>query len=154
MIKLYLPNIDDLWFRQKMLSDEETMSFNHAYDGIIDFPKEKWGKWYNRWVINHENKRFYRYVVDEEKNFVGEVAYHLDEERNIYLANVIIYSTYRRKGYGSQALDLLCKEAKSNGIDVLYDDIASDNPAIEMFIQRGFVVEFATNELIMLKKKL
>ncbi|MCR4911640.1 MAG: GNAT family N-acetyltransferase [Bacilli bacterium] len=151
MIKLYLPALEDLWFRQKLLSDEETMSFNHAYGGVIDFPKEKW---YDRWVINHENKRFYCYVIDENKNFVGEVAYHLDEERNVYLENVIIFSAYRRKGYGGQALDLLCKEAKNNGIEVLYDDVANDNPAITMFIQRGFVVEFETKSYMMLKKKL
>lgn len=154
MIKLYLPALEDLWFRQKLLSDEETMSFNHAYGGVIDFPKEKWEKWYDRWVINHENKRFYCYVIDENKNFVGEVAYHLDEERNVYLANVIIFSTYRRKGYGGQALDLLCTEAKNNGIEVLFDDVANDNPAITMFIQRGFVVEFETKSYMMLKKKL
>lgn len=42
MVELYKPRIEDLWFREKMLSDDQTMSYNHAYGGTISFPKEKW----------------------------------------------------------------------------------------------------------------
>ena len=30
-ITLYTPSLEDLWFRQKMMADEETMSYNHAW---------------------------------------------------------------------------------------------------------------------------
>ena len=56
MIELYKPEIEDLWFRQKMLSDEQTMNYNNAYGGIIHFPEECWGNWYERWILNPEQK--------------------------------------------------------------------------------------------------
>ena len=134
MMKLYTPTIEDLWFREKMLGDEQTMSYNHAYGGTIPFPEERWKSWYDRWITNHENKRFYRYIKEND-TFIGEVAYHFDEERQRYMADVIVYAPYRKKGYGSKALLLLCDVAKDNGINELYDDIAIDNPSIELFLK-------------------
>ena len=64
MVKLYKPKINDLWFKELMLSDEETMSYNLMWGGTIPFPKEEWEDWYDYWIVNHDNKRFYRYVVD------------------------------------------------------------------------------------------
>ena len=107
MLELYKPHIEDLWFKEKMMSDEQTMAYNHAYGGTIPFPKEYWADWHDRWIINHNNKRFYRYIK-ENGTFIGEVAYHFDGERQIYIADVIIYAPYRGKGYGRNGLLLLC----------------------------------------------
>lgn len=154
MIEIYLPKFEDLWFREKFLADSETMSFNHHWGGAIYWPKEKWKKWYQVWIENNEGKRFYRYLVNENGDFVGEIAYHLDESINKYLANVIVYAPYRKHGYGKSGLITLCEIAKNNGVDVLYDDIAIDNPSIEMFKKYDFVEEYRTNEIVMLKKVL
>ncbi len=108
MIELYKPNIDELWFKEMMMSDESTMSFNH---GTIAFPVSKWEAWYQRWM--RDDKRFYRYICDDD-TFVGEVAYYLDLEREIYIADVIIYAPYRGKGYGHEGLSLLCEYATLN----------------------------------------
>ena len=51
-------------------------------------------------------------------------------------------------------MDLLCNAAKQNGVKLLYDDIAIDNPAITMFLQNGFMEEYRTHKVIMLKKEL
>lgn len=152
MIEFYKPAIEDLWFKEKMLGDEHTMSYNNAYGGTIPFPKEKWTNWHDRWIVHHENKRFYRYIKEDD-TFLGEVAYHLDEERQIYLADVIVYAPYRRKGYGHKALELLCETAKSNGIEELFDDIAIDNPSIEMFFECGFEEVSRTKESILMRKR-
>ncbi|MBR2745616.1 MAG: GNAT family N-acetyltransferase [Erysipelotrichaceae bacterium] len=135
------------------MADEETMSYNHAWGGTISFSEEKWQNWYDRWVINHENKRYYRYLKDE-KGFVGEIAYHYDPEYDGYVADVIIFSQFRGRGYGSQGLKLLCEAAKENGIKVLYDDIAIDNTAISLFKKQGFFEVNRTYEKIILKKDL
>ena len=37
MIELYKPTIDDLWFRERFLADEATMSYNHAWGGTNPF---------------------------------------------------------------------------------------------------------------------
>lgn len=152
-LELYKPNLEDLWFRQKMLEDEETMSYNARWGGAVSFPKEDWEDWYNHWVINHEDKRFYRYVKDGDI-FIGEVAYHFDKTYNGYVADVIIYAKYRRQGYGTEALNMLCKAVKESGASVLYDDIAIDNPAISLFLKVGFKEQYRTNEIILLKKEL
>ena len=45
-----------------MMADLETMSYNHAWGGTIPFPEQKWKDWYDYWLKNHENKRYYRYL--------------------------------------------------------------------------------------------
>ena len=65
MLTLYAPKLEDLWFRQMMLSDEETMSYNHAWGGTIPWPESKWESWYDRWMIHHEGKRYYRYLKNK-----------------------------------------------------------------------------------------
>ena len=153
MLELYKPQIEDLWFKEQMMSDEQTMVYNHAYGGTIPFPKENWADWYNRWIINHNNKRFYRYIKDNGV-FVGEVAYHFDGERHIYIGDVIVYAPYRGKGYGRNGLLLLCETAKENGIMEIYDDIAIDNSSIALFLKCGFVEVLRTSEYVLVKKEL
>lgn len=86
--------------------------------------------------------------------FIGEIAYHHDETEDMWLADVIIVASYRGHGYGSEALRLLCEAAKKNGILILRDNIAIDNPAIRLFLRAGFEEEYRTEEIIMLKKVL
>lgn len=154
MCTLYVPRPEDMWFRQKMLADEATMSYNHAWGGVIDFPEERWKSWYACWVKNTEGRRYYRYLKGQDGAFLGEVAYHYEADCGAYMANVILYAPYRGRGYGSRALDLLCAAAKENGIRVLYDDIASDNPALRLFLRHGFTEVRRTEENIFLKKEL
>ncbi len=154
MLTLYEPKFEELYFRQMMLADEDTMSYNHAWGGTIQWPKEKWAGWYDHWVINHEGKRYYRYLKDEDGQFVGEIAYHHDDGTGHEIANVIIYAPRRGKGYGGEALDLLCAAAKENGVAVLCDDIAADNPAVRLFLRHGFTEEGRTEEKIWLRKRL
>ena len=153
MLELYEPQVEDLWFKKKMMGDEQTMSYNNAYGGTIAFPKEYWSDWHNRWIINHNDKRFYRYVKEKD-TFVGEVAYHFDEKRQIHIADVIIYAPYRGKGYGRKGLLLLCEAAKENGVKVLYDDIAIDNASVELFLNCGFAETLRTDEYVLVKKEL
>ena len=154
MLTIYKPQFEDLWFRRMMLEDEETMSYNHAWGGTIPWPKAEWDGWYDRWVANPKDGRLYRYVKNSSGDFVGEIAYHYDADMQGFTANVIIFSKYRGRGYGGQALELLCAEARSNGITVLYDDIAIDNPAAALFLRHGFKEEARTAEKIILKKAL
>ena len=154
VLSLYTPEYRDLWFRQAMLSDEETMAYNHAWGGTIPFPEERWRAWYEHWLVHPLGKRYYRYVQDGRGTFVGEIAYHIDEESGCCLADVIIHARYRGRGFGSRALELLCERAGENGVALLYDDIAADNPALGMFLARGFREERRTEDKIYLVKRL
>ena len=155
MLSLYKPELEDLWFREEFMNDPDTMSYNNAWGGTIAFPKEKWGDWYNKWIIRHENERYYRYLLNVKTNeFVGETAYHLDYSRNIYIADVIICAKHRGRGYGTEGLKLLCTTAKENGLTILYDDIAADNPSVRMFLNNGFTIDYQTDDIIMVKRVL
>ena len=154
MTELYLPEKSELSFRRMLLSDPETMSYNHAWGGTVDFPEELWDGWYERWILRPEGKHFYRYLRSGVGEFVGETAWHLDESRGICLADLIVFAPFRRRGHGRAALELLCRAAKENGVAVLYDDLAADNPARALFEGAGFAEEYRTDEYVMLKKEL
>ena len=155
MIRCHQPTLDELWFRESLMADPETMSYNNAWGGTIPFPREKWESWYQYWIGNPEGKRFYRYLLDEETGeFVGEIAWHLDEKRNIHICDVIILARYRNRGYGSEGIRLLCEAAKESGIPVLYDNIAADNPSWKLFLKNGFEISSRDDEVVMVRKEL
>ncbi len=100
MLTLYEPKYEDLWFRQMMLADEDTMSYNHAWGGTIPWPEDKWSGWYDYWITCHEGKRYYRYLKNKDGQYVGEISYHYDAEIQHEIANVIIYSKYKKTVMG------------------------------------------------------
>ena len=152
MLKVVKPKLEDLWFRESMMADIETMSYNDAWGGTIPFPKEDWEEWYTLWVRNSGQERYYRYLKDDaNKVFVGEISYHFDKLRNIYICDVIIKAEFRKQGFGTQGIQLLCEAAKANGVEVLYDDIAADNPSAHLFLKNGFSIEFQNDEILLVK---
>ena len=155
MLECYRPEPEDLWFREKLLGDEATMSYNRRWGGTIPFPESRRSLWYDAWLVHHEDCRFYRYLRDTETGgFVGEIAFRFDPERGLWLADVIVAASCRGRGCGTQGLRLLCREAARRGVDVLYDEIAVDNPGISLFRKAGFTEVLRTDESILLKKDL
>ena len=95
-VSFYRPQLEELWFRESLMADPETMSYNDAWGGTIPFPREKWAGWYESWVKN-PRKCFYRYITSgKSRSFVGEAAYHYDDDLQLYLADVIISARCRR----------------------------------------------------------
>ena len=144
-ISLYVPKIEDYYYQERIESDPNTMSYNAGYDvsyygyhydtGCIDFPKSKWKEMYDRRVNNNE---FFAYIKANEK-FVGYVYYQYNKEDKKYECGILIEYKYRGLGYAKEALKLLCKEAKRNGINELYDNFEIDrNNTLELFKSVGF----------------
>ena len=153
MIRLIKPEFNELTFRQTMLSDEATMSFNAAYGGAIGFPWPRWDGWYRKWIGNGDPRYFYRYLYDDKLlSYVGEVSYHFESETARYLCDVIVYAPYRGRGFGAEGLRLLCEAAKIRGVRVLYDEIALDNPSVSLFAKQGFR-EVGTDERVCILRK-
>lgn len=154
-IVFYQPKLEEMSFREKCLGDLETMAYNHAYGGTIPLPKERWADWYTRWVGDDTGERFYRYLYDEvERTFVGEAAYHFDDEFGAYVCDVLVSAKYRGRGFGRSGLDLLCAAAKANGVKRLVDNIAVDNPSVGLFLSAGFCERFRNEEYILVEKEL
>jgi len=151
MLKLHKPKLEDLWFKEMMLSDPETMAYNNAWGGTMAFPSEQWESWFRTWVEPGSDGFFYRYLFEDGfSEFVGEVAYHIEEGR--CMADVIVYAPFRGRGYGESGLTLLLEAARENGFTEIYDDIAIDNSAILLFKKMGFVEEYRTEKTIMLRR--
>ena len=155
MIEIHKPEPEELWFRESLMADEDTMSFNHAWGGPIPFPKTKWAQWYHAWTEGSEYHRYYRYLLNQETGaYVGEISYHFDTQRNIHLCDVIVLAKYRNKGFGTKGIQLLCNAAKENGVTALYDDIAADNPSVSLFLKSGFTIDYQNDDVVMVKKVL
>ena len=56
LVYLITPRLEDLWFRQQMMADPNTMSYNHAWGGSIPFPENQWPDWYDHWVLHPEGQ--------------------------------------------------------------------------------------------------
>lgn len=117
-MKLYKPNIEDLWYRQSLVEDEKTMEFNDDNGGIFPFNHSKWNMFYQKWILNEHY--YYRYVQNEEYQFVGEASYVEMYETNTCLVHILIQYDKRNKGYGSKALTVLFDHARKNGMKKVY----------------------------------
>ncbi|MBD5391045.1 GNAT family N-acetyltransferase [bacterium] len=119
--ELYIPKKEDLWYRQKMMEDPNTMNYNKGYfldsdrynneTGCILFPKEDWDDWYE-YFIHAEPKRYYAYIIRKnDQTFLGEVCLHQIPNKKEYEMGIVIESIHRKKGYSKVALKMLLEIA-------------------------------------------
>lgn len=148
-IVLYVPELEDYWFEELMESDPDTMEYNAGYDvsyygyhydtGCIDFPKD-------RWIITYEKRikenRYFAYIKDTQLDeYVGYVNYQYIKDEDRYDCGVVVYSKFRGNGYAKAGLQLLCEQARKNGIKELYDNFEIDRGhTLSLFESVGFKV--------------
>lgn len=144
-LRLYLPQYNELLFREQLLADPETMRFNRfkeestGYDpktGCIDFPRRDWALWYEFWM-NREPENFYAVVADG-RTPIGEVSWFFDG--TTYKAGIILLAKYRRKGYAAPALRLLVDRAFGHeSVPALSVTLSTANTAaVKAFTAAGF----------------
>ena len=73
MLEVVRPELDEMSFREDLMADEMTMSYNAKWGGTIPFPREEWEDWYDAWIRKPDNRRYYRYLKNESDEFVGEI---------------------------------------------------------------------------------
>ncbi len=148
---LYVPNIEELTYRQMLMSDIDTMSYNKGYNldfegyhkdtGCIDFPESEWQEWYN-YFIGNEPERFYAYIVRKEDNtFIGEVNVHKSCD-DYYDMGIVIEAKYRGNGYAKEALNLLLQYAfETLKVNAVHNDFEDDRTAaMKIHLDCGFKV--------------
>lgn len=147
-VELVKPNLCDLWFRQAMLCDPETMSYNAGYEvsylgyhyntGCIDFKKENWESWFNTKLKNPNF--YYAYILDvETKKFVGQVNFTLDPSSRSAAMGIVIKHEFSGQGYMRPAMQQLIAQAKNMGVKTLTDDVPKNRErALKVFFSMGF----------------
>lgn len=161
-LELHVPELEELGFRQKLLSDPETMSYNagcgldmptyHNDTGCIDFPRENWDGWYARWV-DAEPTRFYAYLKDTESgDFLGEVSLYETDGPGIYEMGIVLHSSQRGKGYSREGIRLLLGHAfgKLEAKEVTNCFEHSREAALKIHLSAGFRVVREENGLLYL----
>lgn len=120
-VYFHIPEFEELTYRQKIMSQPDTMSYNKGYNvsyegyhkdtGCIDFPRNKWMDWYSD-KVNKKPKYFYAYIVKKDDNsFMGEVNLYLDDNNKWYNMGIVLESKYRGLGYSLEALKKLMQVA-------------------------------------------
>lgn len=147
---LHVPAYEELWYRQCLLADPDTMAYNKGYElgfdgydketGCIRFPEEDWNDWYS-YFVGQEPERFYAYIVRaEDDTFIGEVNVHRNRDNFWHDMGIVVEARYRGKGYSVEALQLLLKEAFERlGVQAVHNDFEDvREAAIKAHLHVGF----------------
>lgn len=146
VVELYVPNYEDLWFRELCMSDPKTMNYNAGYDvhfdgyhydtGCIDFSKNKWQKWVDEKLYNPNF--FYAYIVSNNQ-FVGYVNFNKNPNTNEATMGIVIKSEHQGKGYMRPAIKKLIEKAKEYDVKFLTDTVPENRTkALKVFYDLGF----------------
>lgn len=158
IISLHVPARDELWYRQRLLGDGETMSYNKGYcldndnynndTGCISFPENEWDEWYD-YFIEQQRDRFYAYIVFNN-GFIGEVNARKDKSTGICEMGIVIEHAYRGRGIAAPALRLL--------LDIAFDKLAAKSvhnsfeetriAALKTHLSVGFIIERIENGIV------
>lgn len=163
---LHVPLLKELDYRQRILSQPETMSYNKGYEleienydnqtGCIYFEKKYWNDWYNRWV-NGQPDKYYAYLKDKVSGeFVGDISFRYEEGKDAYCIGIVIEDKYRGKGYSSKGLTLLSEKAFMDlGVKILRNDIPIERiHAIKAHKKAGFKeINIEKNQCVLLLSK-
>ncbi len=159
-IKLHIPKRSELWYRQRLLGDKETMSYNKRHgseNGCIDFPESKWEDWYRQFVQGSPVGKFYAYMVRREDGvFVGEVNLHQspdsDPYEDRYDMGIVTEAAYRGNGYGTGALELLMETAfEETGAASVHNSFeVYRKAALDLHLKAGFKIVGQDNHIIRL----
>lgn len=151
-LALHVPSLAEMWYRQKLMSDPETMSYNRGYDlsfegyhrdtGCIDFPESEWERAHRR-LTERAPEQWYAYLVrKEDGEFVGEVNVHRSTDGGWYDMGIVVEACRRGQGYGHEGLALLLEYAfEELGVPELRNDFEDTREsAFRIHIAAGFRV--------------
>jgi predicted nucleotidyltransferase/GNAT superfamily N-acetyltransferase len=160
--------MNELSYREKLLSDPDTMSYNkgyalsfHGYNketGCITFPGCDWQAWFDHF-IGKEPECYYAYIVRAEDDaFIGEVDLHKSNDSDWHEMGIVLEAKYRGRGYADEALKLLLKQAfESIGVKAVYNKFEDvREAAVKMHLSAGFTEykkESGMVELLITKEK-
>lgn len=161
LVYIKQPEYEELNYVKKLWSDIDTM---RDVGGTFQFPEERWQSFYKKMVSPTDGKNFYCLIYTKEDTPVGEVSFHgYDSATKIARLNIKIHNSYRKLGYGEEAVRLLLEYYFYDfGGNIIMDKV--DNPKGHGLLSKlGFDVvrrdaneatfRIAKNKFINLEKK-
>lgn len=146
----HIPTYEELSYREKLLSQTETMDYNRGYEnggpgydsstGCIAFPRSLWENWYAYW-IGQEPVRWYAYLArNEDGVFIGEVNVHQEAQTGRFEMGIVLEGKYRGQGYAVEGLNLLLRQAfEKMGAEAVYNTFETDRlAALKAHFAAGF----------------
>lgn len=150
LLYLHVPSYNELWYRQKLMQDSDTMSYNKNYTldfegydqntGCITFPEQKWADWY-KYFIGQEPQRFYAYIArKDDDSFIGEVNLHRNMNDSWYEMGILLEAKHRGNGYAKEAIWLLLRYAfEVMNVDVIHNSFEEKrSAAVHLHLSAGF----------------
>ncbi len=160
LLYLHTPSYEELWYRQKIMQDSDTMSYNKGYDldfegydkatGCLAFPEQKWADWYT-YFNGQEPQRFYAYIVRKTDGiFIGEVNVHRNPNAPWHEMGIVLEAKYRGNGYGTEALWLLLQHAfEEMKVDTIHNDFEEERiAAMQTHLSVGFTIYRKENGIL------
>lgn len=150
-VKLHVPTVNDMWFRQECMEDPKTMKYNAGYDvkfdgydyntGCIAFPPEKHQTWVDEKLSNPNF--YYAYIVDKKTNkFVGYLNIKKDPKTCDATMGIVVKDEFRGVGYMRPSMIQLLKVAKKMGVKRILDDVPENRAfAVKTFLSTGFIIK-------------
>lgn len=156
-LEAYVPEFCELNFRQTLLRDPATMSYNKGYHldfpgyhddtGCIDFPEDNWENWYARWISGGP-ERYYAYLRRKEDGaFLGEINLFRTGPEGRYEMGIVLKAENRGKGYAPFGMALLLKQAFDvlKAGEVVNSFELSRKAALRLHTEAGFQVQSQEN---------
>lgn len=160
-IRLHVPTYEELWYREMLLADPQTMSYNRGYDieslnydrntGVIRFPHCEWKDWYE-YFMGQKTVRYYAYI-EYDGAFVGEVNLHKSKlENNVFDMGIVVEAKHRGKGIARAALIKLLEIAFTEyGVGAVVNEFETTRKAaLKLHKSAGFKVIEANGKMVKL----
>ena len=157
-LSLHIPKYEELSYREKILSQKDTMNYNASYDldnkyyhkdtGCLDFPEKEWGSWFNKWINNFPNN-YYAYIVKDNR-FIGEVNLRYIIKKDWYEMGIVIENNYRGNSYSKKALEILLQVAfEKYNAKAVHNMFEVDRiAALKLHKDLGFIIISEYDDLI------
>lgn len=101
MIVSYRPKLEDFWFREIILNDSNTMSYNAAWGRIIPFQK----------MIGMTGTTDGLFTTMKITNLLRE-SHIILIQLNVFTSQAFIYLKYRGKGYGKRGCPFFVRQQR------------------------------------------
>jgi ribosomal protein S18 acetylase RimI-like enzyme len=133
---------------------EKDYAFIHdlSRDNMEHFVRLHWGGWNEKFLRKDMKPAGIRIVSCSNRDIAFFEVVLM--RKTLHLRNIQVARECQRKGIGSLLMDLVEEEARKAGAKTIKLTVFADNPALDFYEHRGFVVTIRDDGTVGMVKKL